>query len=463
MKLLLSDSDDFDLCVTPEIPLRSRLFSLVAYGIGTPDQEGLLSLIVRTCHAHAVNPRRMIAVIFPTVEPLVAKIASSPFFGKLAGTVSGLGQYAKLFVSATEQLTGQRNLAALTMLPWQGLFPHNGQGLLARQRRWCPVCLVQRTQDGEPVPVPLAWSLEAYSCCSKHGCSLEERCPYCGKPQPYLPRYPDLGICEYCRSALGECTPDREISPIDQWVAEAIGDMVARNGEAGFSPDAAKFLNFLSAQIHGLADGNQAAFCRAIGLAEHAMKGWFKKGERPSMTQFLSICYGTQTMSGAMFTTTLPEYTKPPGLRKLPHKLKTRKPQPRPMAAQRADIEKMLDSKLGESSADSVSMIAAELGVGVGCLRYWFPNQCADLSRRHRVASKARSVERQGAQCRRLEEIVREIVRGGYYPSRRRVNSHLRKESMSLVQPHLGEAMRQVLKKLQQEMGYELQSRMKQK
>jgi len=465
MKPLFSDSDDLDLdldlYLTSDFPRRSRLFSLAPYGTGTPDQEGLLSLIVRTCHAHAANPRRMISVIFPTAEPLVAKIASAPFFGKLAGTVNGLGQYAELFVSATEQLTGQRNLAALTMLPWRGLFPHNGQGFLARQRRWCPLCLIQPTPDGGPVPVPLVWSLEAYSCCAKHGCQLEERCPHCGKVQPYLPRYPNLGICDYCRGALGECTPDKEVSPIDRWIAEGIGNMLARNTELGFSPDAVTFLNFLGTQVNGLAGGNRAAFCRAIGLAEHAMKGWFNKGERPSMTQFLSVCYGTQTMPSAVFASVPSENAKPLGLRKLPHKLKMRKLRPRPIASERADIERSLGRKLAESNADSVSTIASELGVGVGCLRYWFPEQCANLSKRHRVASKARSIERQGAQRRRLEEIVREIVRDGHYPSRRRVNSYLRKESMSLAQPHLGEEMRLVLQKLQQEMGYKLQSRMR--
>lgn len=463
MKPLLSDPDDLELCLVSDFPLRSRLFSLAPCGTGTPEQEGLLSLIVRTCHAHAVNPRRMITVIYPTAQPLVAKIASAPFFGKLAGTVNGLGQYAKMFVSATEQLTGHQNLAPLTMLTWRGLFPQNGQGLLARQRRWCPVCLNRQTLDGGPVPVPLAWSLDAYSCCSRHGCQLEECCPHCGKLQPALPRYPNLGICDYCRGALGECAPDEDISPFDRWIADAIGDMVSGNAEAGFLPDAVKFLNFLKAQVNGQTDGNRAAFCRAIGLAEHAIKGWFSKGEQPSMTQFLSICYGTQTMPSAVFASASTENAKPPGLKNLPHKLKTRKLRSRPMATERANLERSLGKKLVESNADSVSTIAAELGVGVGCLRYWFPKQCADLSLRHRIASKARSIERQGAQCRRLEEIVRKIVSYGQYPSRRRVNAHLRKESMSLAQPHLGEAMRLVLQRLQQEMRYELQSRMEPK
>lgn len=462
MKPFFSDSDDLDLCVAPNLPLRSRLFSLAPYGTGTPDQEGLLSLIVRTCHAHAVNPRRMITAIFPTAKPHIAELASAPFFGKLAGTVNGLGQYAELFVSATERLTGHKNLAPLTMLPWQGLFPPNGQGLLARRRRWCPVCLSQHMLDGGPVPVPLTWSLEAYSCCSRHGCQMEEYCPHCGKAQPYLPRYPNLGICDYCRGELGDCTPGEEVSAIDQWVAEAIGDMVEHNTESGFSPNPTEFLHFLKSRTNSLAGGNRAAFCRAVGLAEHALKGWFSKGERPSMTQFLSVCYGTQTMPSAVFAPPDPRCTKPPSLRKLPHKLKTRGPRPRPMATERAEIEKTLHRKLKTPEADPVSTIAAEVGVGVGCLRYWFPDHCADLSRRHRIASKTRSIERRGAQCRRLEEIVRKIVLDGHYPSRRRVNGYLRKESMSLAQPHLAEAMRQVLQKLQQEMGYELQSRMKQ-
>ena len=91
MTQLSSDSDDLDLCLTSDIPLRSRLFSLAPDGSGSTDQEGLLSLIVRTCHAHAVNPRRMIAVIFPTTEPLVAKIASAPFFRKAGWHCQRLG------------------------------------------------------------------------------------------------------------------------------------------------------------------------------------------------------------------------------------------------------------------------------------------------------------------------------------------------------------------------------------
>lgn len=124
---------DFQLSVN--VPPRSRLFSLTPGGAGTPDQEGLLSLLVRTCHSHALNPRLVIRDIFFEAEPSIRRIPTAAFYQRLAGTMNGLGKYAELFVAAMEKLTGRTDLRVLTMLPWQDLFPHNGQGLSARHRR----------------------------------------------------------------------------------------------------------------------------------------------------------------------------------------------------------------------------------------------------------------------------------------------------------------------------------------
>lgn len=166
-------------------PARSRLFSLAPDGVGTADREGLLSLLVKTCHAHAVNPRLVIRDVFPEAEPSISSIPTAAFYQRLAGTMNGLGKYAELFVAAMAKLTGRTDLRAHTMLPWQDLFPHNGQGLLARHRQWCPVCLHEQRQRGEVATLPLVWSLETYSICSNHLVLLEHCCPSCGKTQPF--------------------------------------------------------------------------------------------------------------------------------------------------------------------------------------------------------------------------------------------------------------------------------------
>lgn len=168
MNSLFLPSDDLELFVSFDAPPRSRLFTLTPQGIGTRDQESLVSLSVRTCHAPAVNPRRMIAEIFPSAEPQIARLATAPFFGKLSATINGLGQYAELFASAMEKLAGHENLRALTMLPWQGLFPHNGQGLLARQRRWCPTCLKSKWNYPSRRRVNLLLRKESMSLAQSH-------------------------------------------------------------------------------------------------------------------------------------------------------------------------------------------------------------------------------------------------------------------------------------------------------
>lgn len=55
---------------------------------------------------------------------------------------------------------------------------------------------------------------------------------------------------------------------------------------------------------------------------------------------------------------------------------------------------------------------------------------------------KQRSTAYRAKQCRRVEEIVLNIAEKGRYPSMRQVNYHLRKEGMSLIQPHLIQAYR---------------------
>ncbi len=232
-----------------------------------------MSLLVRTCHAHAVNPRLVIRDIFSEAEPSIRRIPTAAFYQHLAGTMNGLGKYAELFVSAMEKLTGRTNLRVLTMLPWQSLFPHNGQGMLARHRRWCPVCLHQQRLNSEVATWPLIWSLDTYSFCHRHLVPLEHCCPSCGKAQPFVPSYPDLGICSHCHRPLGCRHEPQEVSEFQHWIADALSGIVEQQSEKGFSPSLEVFHKFLVGQVEAHTEGNRAAFCRALGLNEFAISG----------------------------------------------------------------------------------------------------------------------------------------------------------------------------------------------
>ena len=431
-----SDLEDVLDYMPPHVPPRSALFSLSPYGIGTPDQESLLSLLVRTSRAHAVSPRHLISEVFGVVDPAISKLAYAAFFSGHAGTVNGLGHYAEMFVSSTERLTGLQNIRNLTLLPWQGLFPHNGQGLLARHPRWCPVCLYQQRLLGQVTIFPLRWYIEVYRACTEHMCTLEDICPYCGKVQPYLPRYPDIGICDHCRNPLAGTRPREDIPQFQLWVNDAIGGMVMRQSEPWFTPSVDRFRDFVREQVQTMAAGNKAAFCRAVGFNDRGLDGWLNKGERPAATQFLTLCYGVQVMPTDVFAGSLLS-TVGTGLRLPPGKLKDRGICPRPSLQRRKELEEFLRIRLNSDESPPVKIIAAGLGVSQSCLRYWFPDLCGLLSKRHIGAAKARSEIHQAQQSRRVEEVVRMIRVDGRYPSRRQVNYVLRQESMSLAQPHL--------------------------
>lgn len=422
------------------IPQRSALFLLPPVGAGTPQQESLVSVLVRTSRAHSVGTRQLIGSVFAHAEPEIAGLGYAKFYKSLAATINGLGKYAELFVRATERLTGQGDLRKQTLLPWKGLFPHNGQGLLAKYPQWCPDCLQAQTSKEAGTVFQLAWSLEVSMVCSIHRRPLVALCPQCGKPQPFLPRYPDLGVCDHCGSSLaGLPTAIRAActNQDDLWVAEAIGNMLVAQTRGDFVPDVGRFREFVLEKVRGLAEGNRAVFCRALGLHDRALAGWLNKGERPSITQFLTLCYGTQVMPANVFSGR-PLAFLPGGMLNPPTaKVKYRSSVPRLGVERRKKLEAFLQACLMVKEYEPVSKIAGQVGVSARSLRYWFPDLCDQLSARHQAAAKARSESYQAAQCRRVCEIVKQVRDSGQYPSRRRINALLRKERMSLAQPHL--------------------------
>lgn len=443
MNLFIDIEDALD-CQPPHVPPRSVLFSLFPTGVGTPHQESLLSLLVRTSRAHAVNPRLLIREIFPLADAAISRLPSAAFFQREAATINGLGQYARIFVSAMEKLTGQPNLHHLTMLPWQNLFPHKGQGLLMRHPRWCPACLDQQRRENEVAAFPLAWSLETYQMCTIHLVPLEHRCGSCGKMQPCIPSFPDFSCCAHCRRPLGGARNQVTHSDFKTWVAEAVCNMVTRQSTPGIVPTRERFHEFVREQVATHTGGNRAAFCRAIGVNEFGVSGWLNKGERPSITQFLTLCYGTNTLPVEIFYASS-QLTPMAGLRMPAEKLKERVAPPRLAPARRVAVEKILQEHLNTGAGQSVSIIAKELGVGRACLRYWFSDLCKLLSEQHRTMTKKRSDDRHKQQCMLVDEVMTRIQAEGSQPTKRKVDKLLRAKGITLSQPHLMSAYRNLL------------------
>ena len=427
---------------------RTILYSLTPIGLGTPLQESLLSFLIRVSRAHAVNPRRLVGEILVQDNSAIGQLAYAGFYKKLAKTVNGIGQYAELFATVLEHATGTGHLRRLTLLPWQDMFPFNGQGTLAAHPQWCPNCLLAQCSEVGERYIPLVWTLAACKMCPIHDRTLETRCPHCGKHQSFIPRFPDSGICSECGSFLVTETilnakRHAPASRQERWAADAVFAMIARQSSQAALPTDDDFRVFIADAVDQRAGGNRAALCKRIGLRGWAFKGWLTKGKKPSMAQFLDVCcrfgvspahIGSEKDAAAKELTS-PSYGKRVG----------RKPCRRLTAGQRKEIRAKLDCCLAEEAALPVSTIASKLGVTARCLRYWFPEQCAALTARARLARADRSTYHQAKQQQQVKAVVQQLRQVGRNASRRQVSSAIRKEGMSLAQPHLLKAYREAV------------------
>ncbi len=434
--------------INQPIPERSQLFSLPPAEFPEEQREGLISLLVRTCGAHSLNPRRVVAEVLGKQKPELQPLAYPKFFNRLAGTINSHGKYASLFVSALEALTGQQGLSRLTLLPWQDFFPKKGPGMLSPTPRWCSACLLEQGRSRDDVFFPLLWSLDAYRQCTIHNRPLQDHCPHCGRLQPFLSRYPDQAICHHCLRSLiypnpAFCNDKATGTQFELWVAKALGDMVVRQSTPGFEPSVEKFHEVMKSIVEATTDGNRAAFCQAIGFNRYALKNWLTKGERPSLPQFLALGYAVQAwpidlaQGNSSFR---PSLSAP----MVPGKLKVRERGQDTDETNRAELRRRIQKDMQTEPPQPVSAIGKRYGVTASYLRYWFPDICLNISTRYKEFLRLRGKKRLNDQIQRVQDIVQAFHDQKSYPSRRKVDLILRKEKASLRERVVRDAYRAV-------------------
>lgn len=432
----------------PAIPSRSRLFALRPAGLGTGHVEGLASYITRLARAHSVNPRRLIREEFVKAHPDPEQLRFVARRADCVGTLDGLGRYAETFVSLTAELTTLPAVRYLTLLPLAKLLPHNGAGLLARQPRWCPTCLSEMIHSGEEVTRPLVWSLDLYRVCHRHRQPLAATCVCCGKAQSFVPIYPDLAHCVHCRGPLGGRQPaasEVSVTGMDVWVAESLADLAARLPDLDGIADRECFIAFLQTAIAEQTGGNRTAFCKRLGLLPWTVKNWLTRGERPSLPQIVAIGYGLGVRVSEMF---LPRSEQPAQiLQSLPAKIRERAARPQLDGAERLRLVRAITSAANDSAdTRSLAELARTLGFTRSCLKYWFPDECAAIRRKHLRACRLIAAARRDTDHQRVANAVKAVAWRGEFPSTRKVSEILNRQGLMLLRPDLTEVYRLTVK-----------------
>lgn len=410
--------------------------------------EGMLSWVVRLAQAHCVGPRAMLKNLLAGSEQYDDIWRGSTFFERDCGTINGLGAYARMMV----ELLGPAlppEVNQMTLLGLSQLLPRNGEGLTAKNPRWCPHCLCDQARASQRPHFPLVWSFEYYRVCHIHNTAMHEHCPSCGHTQSYIPCYPSLLHCGTCGESMLAPLPEGfnmeepEASDFEKWCSLALVHLVSKLGELQSAGSLVHLRSNLDAIVDQFTLGNRKRLCEEIGLQIYALNGWVNKDERPSIAVLLRLCHGIGLVPACIF---LPDA--------IAHVTRTsavfsasssRECRPLLGHRQRERIEKQLEVVLADvTDHRGLAAIADQVGLSRHALKYWFPKQSRNVVRKNRACESRRLELRYKEDHDFLCAVIQNMRVQGIYPSRRRVNAELRVRKISLIRPDIFRAYERV-------------------
>lgn len=277
------------------MPSRSALYALQPMGKGSSARESLSSYFLRLADAHNLTPRVLAAsIVCPElgIESCPAKWAAYRLWNEPC--FNGFGRIPKAWAEALGRLTSVLGLIFHCLNPLVGLV--SARNLMARENRWCPVCLHEDEAQGTPHG-RLLWEIEAVAACPRHGILLASECG-CGltsAKQPWMSKSLPH-ICKVCGELLGrpEGLPHR---PAEPWQIEQAGLVADLLGSPLFDPNhptiplggVGVFLRKVI-QVHG--GGNSARVASSLGFGKSALHDWVNGRHIPTLPQVVSIAHG---------------------------------------------------------------------------------------------------------------------------------------------------------------------------
>lgn len=205
------------------IPLRTKLYSVPMLGGCGHTQESIVDYAIRIAYKHSVGAVPFFKhVVMPEAGLHATENHRGLTVTQVAG-FAGLSERAAKFTGTLERLTGVKDLARGTLLPWNRML--GARGLHAGiYRRWCAHCLADRESNGE-IYFSLLWAFEPARVCPLHKIVLNDSCAACGRKQPILGNSHLAGQCKFCSTKLsfanGGAATERDL-----YVSRALGQLV---------------------------------------------------------------------------------------------------------------------------------------------------------------------------------------------------------------------------------------------
>lgn len=376
----------------PEVPPRSRLFSLKPESVGTSEVESLSSYISRLAQAHSVTTNLLLRKETGfTVNGLSRLTSCIKFFHR---QINGHGVFVSSLTSSLSQLTGRTDLSVSTMSRWAHVLPLIA--LIRPLRSWCPVCYQDMLDDGRTVFDHLLWALSAVTMCPIHKLVLQSRCPSCAKHNLHLSLRSKPGYCSYSRSWLG--TREAESSRVPSlastdtewqfWASVEVGKLLAL-APLIEDPAAGSMVDLIRHCLNSSKTRYGKTFARSAGLATGNFNVWIKGDHLPVLGSLLRMCFRTCLSPSDFFAGNLQiaqnEVERIPAC--YPRNLKdTADLRPEPLSA--TDTERVLRAALGLNPPKPLKAFQRDTRWTTRRMRNHFPDLCRAVVDRYQSMYK---------------------------------------------------------------------------
>jgi len=399
---------------------RAELHSPEPQALGSGDVESLASFLLRTAHSHSVAPSALVKYLHSQHGSALAKDYKEMY--RVSGYVgaSGSGAFARALVAATEMTTGRSGLSAMTLTAFAEF--QGTQRLIARRRRWCPICVAGHA-GYEGAYGKLLWTLEAVTACPDHGCVLVEDCGCTIRPViPAGQKKLHPGVCPRCCRSLDSASCAPQIAATDESIVKAKLAMellvLAQQPDFDSARARSRFVQFLSSASATLDGGGVKSFARRLCCSPGQLLGWMRGENVPNVPNILHILLTLRSSIDAAFVEG--QFTLDANVESY-RPLAREKIQSRRNAIDLNAVGRALEHFAVRTPPPTVVSIAKELGMSRGYLRRKFPGRCRAISRRW-VAWR-NEAQAQAAKLRlgRGREIAYAMAARGVRPTKRRV------------------------------------------
>jgi len=367
-----------------------KLYRLAPLGEGTPEIESFPSYMYRLAAIHGVSLNQLLELSQRDYkkqcvsENYDVKTSCIPwsFFSMVSPT-----DVTHDIVRLVTKLTGQDGLRCTTFLALRKM-RYRSSNLFTQVAKWCPVCIKDNLDNGNPAYLRLLWHLSEVDCCHLHNVKMELRCPHCDSSQNARGCTFSLECCQYCEESLvSGIKPNLSMQLSNSVLYKDMLDLVTEiSADSSLEFDPMAWSELLEKIVGNVSEiKNEKDFWALIPKNQSVRMIHMNKPVTVKMLRRVAYRLGIG-LPGLLNgdTESWTAQLDPKWLQELPNNLK---PLKKTQRIDREDVLIRLSAILKAScTAEPPSLARAALLVGVstGGLEYLFPDHCRIIKDRYK-------------------------------------------------------------------------------